>query len=374
MVLRTLKLQNFRNLSGEYTLSNGINIIVGKNGLGKTNFIESIHFLSNGKSFRTNSDLYAIKRSLIELDEIAFARVEGIIMDSLGSEQTKDVYLEKSNNGNGVKKVLKINSKKVSQANFLHVFYSIVFSPNSIDLVISSPFERRKDLDDFLCVFNDSYSKILFDYRRVVRNRNKLFEKISMQKGKKEELNFWNNELIHLAPIIIYERIKMIKRINKVIKRIGPDMFNLDLEDLDIFYDSKFAQHSSEFNDIEAKFREKVSDNIHKEIRACTTLYGPQREDFHFNLNSNDLKEMGSRGQQRLFSFLYKMAQWKILKEKIEYPPILLLDDIFSELDDKVQKNVCKFLSKIDVQIIITTTNIDGFSDKFIKRLHKIQL
>jgi len=376
MILRTLKLQNFRNLSNEYNLSNRINIIVGKNGLGKTNLLEAVSYLASGKSFRTNYDVFTIKKSLLDIDTIAFSRIEANIIDSLGNQIKKEIYIERTGNcnGNGSKKVLKIDGKRVSLMKFNNRFQSTVFSPNTIDLVINSPATRRSDLDDFISVFDDSYFDLLAKYRKVVRNRNIIFEKIFERKGKKEELIFWNKEMYKLAPRIIYLRVSMIDRINKVIKAIGPQMFNLDVDNLSIEYFSKFVKKSKKFKDITGSFEKKIKQNIEKEIRAGRTLYGPQREDFIFILNSSNLKDIGSRGQQRLFSLLYKLAQWKILKKKTGYPPILLLDDVFSELDKKVQENLCQYLEEIEVQTIITTTRLNSLNKKFLIKSRSIKL
>lgn len=375
MVLRSLKLTNFRNLGGEFALSNGVNVIIGLNGVGKTNFLEAVGLLSYGKSFRTNHELFTIKNNLSDSSNLIFNRLEGHIFDSLGGEIVREVIIEQTinTNGNGCRKALKIDGNKTPLLKFVKNFYTIIFSPNTIDLVISSPSLRRRDLDDFLSVYDERYLNEISEYRKIIRNRNKVLERFAENKANKQEIVFWNKRLIDLGAKIIFKRVEFFEEVNPLILKLAKELFNFDIDGLFVEYISKFTA-TKVLEDIQESFRLKINQNLNKEIYAGTTLYGPQREDFKFMLNGKELKEFGSRGQQRLSAFLYKIAQWKVLKDKMNIIPMLLLDDLFSELDKKVVGKICKFLSSIDGQIIITSTSKRDFDRDTLKEVNEIIL
>ncbi|MFC1780535.1 DNA replication/repair protein RecF [Patescibacteria group bacterium] len=375
MVLRSIKLTNFRNLNGEYALSKGINVIIGANGLGKTNFLESTNFLSYGKSFRTNCEANIINTSITGPSHLKFMRISGNFVDSLGSEVMHDVVLENTNNGNGngCRKTLKKNNNKTPLSKFLRDFHTIIFSPNTIDLVISSPSVRRRDIDDFLSIYDRDYFTEITEYKKVIRNRNRVLESVLKNTSNRSELSFWNKKLIDLGAIIIYKRINFVDTINPLISKLASKLFNSKVKDLEVKYISKFVQ-SKKQKDIKNSFKRKIEQNIDKEIFAGTSLYGPQREDFYFLLNSYDLKEFGSRGQQRLCSFLYKIAQYKLLKRKTGSAPMLLLDDLFSELDRDVRTKVCSFLIDVEGQTILTAVSEKEFDKEFLEKVNRVEL
>jgi len=374
MILRTLKLTNFRNLNGIFTISNGLNLIIGKNGIGKTNFIEAVSFLAYGKSFRTNQEVNVIKKSLLDVNSNVYARIEGTFIDSIGGEELRDVFLEKANANDRIRKTIKVNSKKTIINKLLRNFYIVIFSPNTIDLVIGSPFDRREDLNNFLSIYDYKYFNEINEYKKIVQNRNKVLEKLNERKGTTSELVYWNDKLSDLGSKIIYKRVTILKYINKILLSIAPDLFNLNIEDAQIIYNSKFVESDYSLKDIYSKLKSKVDMNFEKEIYARRTLYGPHREDYSFFINSKDLKEMGSRGQQRLCVFLYKIAQWKLLKRKVNTIPLLIFDDLFSELDGKVKKNLIHFFKTFNSQIIITNTSKKEFNEFIISGAKIIKL
>lgn len=375
MILRILKITNFRNLSGEYNFKKGLNLVIALNGAGKTNLLEALNFISDGKSFRTGNEISVIKHSLLDLDSMAFARLSAVLVDALGNEKVLEVYMEKVNNSNGVgyKKVLKTDGNNTTRSKFIKNFYTIIFSPNTLNLVTGSPSLRRRDLDDFLSVYDETYFEEIQEYKKVVRSRNKLLEKILENNGRREELDFWDKKIASLGAVIIYKRLKFFDKVEPMIEVFAPRVFNLQDTDLTFKYLSKFCS-SGRLSDIEKSLHSKVCDNREKEIRAGVSLYGPQREDFLFFLNDKDLREYGSRGQQRLCAFLYKITQWKVLKEKLKHFPILLLDDLFSELDEKIHKKIQHFLQTLDTQLVLTSLGHNEMEDEFVKGAHLVSL
>ncbi len=351
MLLKNLELQNFRNLSGVFDFEDGMNIIIGPNGAGKTNLLESIFYLATGSSFRTSND-YAIVE-----DDNTIARISADFEVKGDNDQNLEVIFEKkSANSNSVKKTLKINQNATIRSKFVGNFYCIVFSPVTVDLVTSTPSTRRNDLDDFLCMVSPEFVEIIDNYKKVIRSRNKLLEQIREKKASIGELAYWSDSMIENGAKVIYQRANAVEKINDSMSEGIADLFNSGINKFDVFYVSKFINNSIDLTDISEDYRSKVADNLEKEIRAGYSLYGPHREDFEFRLNDKDASEYGSRGQQRLCAFLYKIAQWKLLSKRIGYDPALLLDDLFSELDEKVSARVQKFLDKSGGQIFLTST------------------
>ncbi len=369
MILYSLKLTNFRNLSGNYSLSKGINVIIAFNGAGKTNFIEGINYLSTGKSFRTSNETYVINKFL--KDDFIYARISGQFEESLGNIVVREVVLEKVNGANGdqCKKTLIENGVKKTLGNFVGKFNSVLFNPETINLVISSPSFRRRDLDDFISTFDQSYFENLQEYKKVVRNRNKLLEKINVSNAK--EISFWNDKLIELGACIIHRRNEIIEMINPLINKLIPIIFNSYIDNLSLKYLSKFTSQNK-LEAIKNELSKKIKNNFQKEVSAGVTLYGPHREDFVFLTNGSDLASFGSRGQQRLASFCYKIAQKNLIESYTDKKPILLLDDIFSELDSNIRKNVCNYLSSFDGQVVLTSLSENEIDKKFFGKCRQI--
>jgi DNA replication and repair protein RecF len=367
MLLKRLKLKNFRNLDGEFELSDKVNVIVGENGIGKTNFLEAVTYLASGKSFRTNAETNVVKKDYSSrIPQMIFARIEGELIDGIGNKSTREIIFEKTEttNGNGCKKTLKIDGTRKSLSLFTESFHTVVFSPNTINLVIDSPSVRRRDLDDFLSVLDEKYLGIITEYKKVLRSRNKVLEAILQRKSQRSELKFWNDKLVDLGAKVIYKRIQLLKKINTEILKLARNVFNLEVDELKVDYVSKFSK-IEELEKIAYALENKLNTNIDKEVNAGITLYGPQRDDLRFLLNGDDLKEFGSRGQQRLNAFIYKLSQWDVLRKKDETRPLLLLDDIFSELDERVCRNVSKLITDLDVQTLLTTTHKEHVGDYF---------
>jgi len=376
MILRSITYTNFRNLHRAYSLSKRINLIVAPNGKGKTNLLEGIGFLSTGKSFRTNNERVTINDKLLsDINSLAFFRLEGKVIDSLGEEIMREVILERIVNGEAerVRKTLKLDGNRASKSSFSTQFYSVIFSPNTVDLVLGSPSIRRNDLDDFLSSINEEYENRLQTYKKIVRNRNKLFEKYATYASSKKELSFWNTQLVKLGAEIIYARMKFLQDINPVISESGKMLFTLKSPKVTLEYITKFSSDGS-LSGIQKSLEKKIHQNISKEMAAGITLYGPHRDDFRFMINGKDGKEFASRGQQRLCALIYKISQWYVIKKETNRPPVLLLDDIFSELDREVASNVQFFISKLESQVILTALGEEPLNKTFLKNSQKVMI
>ena len=362
MILRQLKIANFRNYKSlDITLSPRINLIYGNNAQGKTNILESIYVLGITKSHR----------SFIDEDLIMNGETESKVLGNI----------EK----NGITSLFEINLKQKSKkykidndvirktSDYLSNMNIIIFYPEDLEIIKGSPGIRRKFLDFELSQLYNNYYRVLSDYNKLLKIRNDYLKKL--QKNEKPDMNYFSiitEYLIDKAVFIYRARNKFINKINDYASKIYLEIMNLEGFHLKYKPNLDFK----EFNEVEIKeqLKEKFQQEIMSEIKVGSTLYGPHRDDFEFYLNNSNLKSYGSQGQQRLAIISIKLAEIEIFKNYSKTSPILLLDDVFSELDDEKKNNLLKYIND-DIQTIITTTDLENIDDKIIKsaKIFKIE-
>ena len=362
MILKKLELRNFRNY--EYLVTRfykGINIIYGDNAQGKTNLLESIYVLGITKSHRSFIDNNLIK------DGQNLATISGII--NKGSlDINLSVYVDNK------KKSLKIdndNIKKVSD--YISNMNIIIFYPDDLELLKGSPQNRRKYINLELSQLYSNYYILLNEYNKLLKIRNEYLKKLNAKQYV--DLNYLEiitNYLIDKSIMIMKMRIKYVEKINLFVEEIFNDI--MGLSGFRINYVPSL--NISNINDKEIKeelinfYKEKLS----YDIKMSSTTFGPHKDDFEFLLNNKNLKYFGSQGQQRIAVLCLKLSEIEIFKKYKETTPILLLDDVFSELSDDKKNNLLKYISK-DIQTIITTTELSNLDSKLIKKskLFKIE-
>ncbi len=354
MILTKINLINFRNYSKcNIKLNDKVNIFIGNNAQGKTNILESIYVLALTKSYRTNydeflkrkgSDSYKIKGSL----KIGKYSKE-ISISVLNND--KKVFI----NGTNVKKI----SDYVSTLNV------ILFSPEDIETIKGAPSLRRDLLNIEISQLYQQYIKNYNEYNKILKMRND-YLKLMYTNGISDYryLDVLTDNLIERAAYIYKERIEFIRKINKNISLIYK---NLTVNDnLTITYESNIDIIDKSMEEIKKLLKNKYSTNYNKEIVAGMTLYGPHRDDYHFLINGNDIKIYGSQGQQKMAMIAFKLAEISIFEEITGTKPILLLDDIFSELDKKKKNRIINYI-KDNIQVIITANDTVGISNKLLK-------
>jgi len=360
MILESLSLTNFRNYpSAAFTFSPTTTLVVGPNAAGKTNLLEAIYFLATGKSFRATYD-----REVIRGGE-GFARIKGVkgikgVKEENGGE-LEITILANENGENTSSKRLKVNGVKKRLSDFTGNLRAVYFGPEEIELVTGSPSRRRRFMDAVLCQVDREYARALLEYEKVLRQRNRLLlilqEKgINGIKGVNEQLDFWDERLGILGPVLSKKRWEMFADFNKWLQGFG--LFLL-------------FQPRSWSNKKESRERE---------IAAGMTLWGPHRENFVFeskkqkakSKNGQDLSRFGSRGEQRLAVLYLKLAELEFIAERTGERPILLLDDIFSELDENNCRQVLSLLNR--QQTIITSTDADALNSNLKTQISKIQI
>ena len=351
MLIKSLELVNFRNYDNLFiNFSPKLNIIYGNNAQGKTNILEGIYTLCLTKSHRLYVDNNLIKNGM------EFTRLNGIFENNVLDKNLKLLInekgktLEKNNN-----KIKKIN-EYVSESNI------IIFYPEDLNLIKGSPLERRRYLNIQLSQLYSDYMVNLNDYNKLLKMRNDLLKKL--KSNYIVDLNYFSiitNYLIDRAINIFNLRKKYFEEINKYSSKIyeqisGYKNFKLIYKpniDLDI---ENMKEYLLEI------FKKKYND----EIKFGTTLIGPHKDDYSFELDNTNLKELGSQGQQRMAILTLKLSEIEIFKNLKNEKPILLLDDVFSELDD-IKKNLLLKYIDDDMQVIITTTDLNNIDKKILE-------
>ncbi len=338
MFLKFLFLQNFRNKSqAEFSFSKKTNLIVGHNAVGKTNLLEAIFLLSVGKSFRAEKDDQMVRfgesvarvAGDVQLGDPSFAKA------TAGEEDTRlEVVINSS--GQGMHKKYSVNGVSRRRNVFAGVLSTVIFLPTDLDIVIGQPLQRRRFLGDVLEQVDDDYALAMLTYTKALRQRNALLERVR-ETGVRNEKYFayWDSLLITNGQIVSKKREEFISFINKREK---------GLYEFGVVYDkSEISSARLE------KYRQA-------EVGAGVTLVGPHRDDVLIqNKKELAVKNFASRGQQRLVVLELKLSQIAYIEERTGGRPLLLLDDIFSELDEEHVGHVLKLLP--DYQCVITTTN-----------------
>lgn len=341
MFIEKLKLKNYRNYKEEiFNFSEGLNVIVGKNAQGKTNVLEAIFFSVIGKSFKTNKE-----KELIKWEE-NYSQIEGFF-----KRKYRDVKIEVNFDRN-FKKNIKIDGLSIKRTGELlgHV-NAVFFSPDELKLIKESPEERRKFLNIAISQINKRYFYLLGRYEKVLANRNKLLKTSKDIKTLKETIDIWDRSLADISEKIAKEREEFVKALSPLAK-LAHSYISSGKENLEIKYNTFEVE-----GDYKTNLIKTLQKNLNKDYKLGYTTVGVHRDDLDIYLNGVEVKNFGSQGQQRTVSLSLKLAELEIIKERTGEYPILLLDDVLSELDSERRKKLIKFTSK--TQTILTCTEFD---------------
>ena len=354
MIISQISLKNYRNYeSVKLKFNKGINIIIGDNAQGKTNILESIYFLSVTKSYRTSDDFMLVKQG--KDNSVISAKIkDGNLPKKL------DVVINKKN------KNLFFNKtpiKKVSD--FIGILNVVMMAPEDINIIKGSPSERRSLFNIELSKLSKEYILKYNEYNKLLKMRNDYLKLLMTNSiADPRYLEIINEKIIDRAVYIYIERKKIIDDINRYLSAIYKDIAGI--EDLNILYVPNFE--IADYN--EEKIRKTLKYQYYKynkkEIMLGITLFGPHRDDFEFKIGKNNIKIFGSQGQQKLAMISLKIAVLQVFKDRTGKVPLLLLDDIFSELDRKKKNRLIEYINDSE-QVIITTTDIKDINRKKIK-------
>ena len=351
MYIDNLQLENYRNyVKEDINFYKGINIIYGNNAQGKTNILEAIYLFATGKSHRTNKDKELIKFN----EKYANIKMNFTRRNALNSAQMILSYDQK--------KRIKINEVPINRIGELMGFFNaVMFSPEDLNLIKEGPSQRRKFLDICISQMKPKYFYDLQQYLKILEQRNKLLKIIETKNSLKDTLQIWDEKLTEYGAKIILYRTTFIKRLKNVAQLIHRDITR-GKEQLDIEYLPSvklYDKNISDVKEIKEIFKRTLENNKEKELYSGITLVGPHRDDLNFIINNLPVKNYGSQGQQRTVVLSVKMAELEFMKEELGEYPILLLDDIMSELDHERQDYIINSIK--NKQVIITCTDIENF-------------
>ena len=350
MQINNLKLQNFRNYDTQELSFSKNNIIYGKNGMGKTNLIEAIYLLALTKTFRSNNEKIVIKEGK------DITKINGTILDDI--KNNYEVIITKTG-----KKVKIDNNTYKKISDYISNIKVILFNPNDLQIIKDSPSIRRKLLNVSISQYNNRYLKLLSNYNKILKQRNSYLKTMYINSNmSKDYLDILTDKLIDLGLEIYEYRKNYIDNINSKIDDIYIKISNI--EGINIEYISNYKDLSKDM------LLKKYKETLDKDMILGMTKIGIHHDDLLFKINNNELKEFGSEGQQKNAIIAYKLSEIDIFKEKINKIPILILDDLFSELDEEKINNILNLIDN-DVQTFITTTEIDKVNKK-IKEKSKI--
>lgn len=354
MKLTKINLLNFRNCSYiNINLGDKMNIFIGNNAQGKTNILEAITILALTKSHRVG-----VNPNIIMFNKKK-AQIKGVV-------KNKKIISKLEVNITEDGKSLKINQTDIKKvADYISNLNVIVFTPDDLEIVKGSPNIRRNLLNIQLSQISKTYLNTYNEYNKLLKTRNEYLKILfSNSIADKAYLDIITDKLVEKAVIIYQKRREYVDLINMNIDKYYKDI--AEVSGLKVIYIPNVEIDNYESEDIRKRLKHKLYKNYNKELNYGMTMYGPHRDDFYFELNGNDLKFFGSQGQQKLAILAYKLAEIPIFMDICDTEPLLLLDDIFSELDIKKRNKLLKFVSEGNIQAIITTTDLKNISKKYL--------
>ena len=339
MRIDSLKLNNFRNYDTlEIALDPGTNLFYGDNAQGKTNILEAVYLAGTTKSHRMSRD-----REMIRFDQDeAHIRMNVVKRDS---EYRIDMHLKKDG-----KKGIAVNGVPIKRAGELvGICRFVFFSPEDLNIIKNGPSERRRFIDMELCQTDSSYIYDLARYNKILAQRNQLLKDIAFRPAMKDTLDIWDEQLLTYGSKIIKARRLFTASLNEIIKGVHEKLSG-GREQLSVEYEN---------NVDEDRFIDELVAARDKDLRMRTTSVGPHRDDLKFVTQDIDIRKYGSQGQQRTTALSLKLAEIELVRKMGNDTPILLLDDVLSELDSGRQKYLLESIEQ--VQTLITCTGVDDF-------------
>ena len=339
MVIKSLKLKNYRNYELlDMTFDSKTNILYGDNAQGKTNILEALYLSGTTKSHRGTKD-----RDLIQ-----FGREEShleTIVEKKGMEFQIDMHLKK-NSPKGIA-INKIPIRKASE--LFGIVHFVFFSPEDLNIIKDGPAGRRRFIDLELSQIDKVYLSNLSNYNRIINQRNSLLKELYHQDHLMDTLDIWDMQLAEYGTKVIESRKQFIRQVNQIIADIHYRLTG-GRERIELSYESSLGSLSLE---------QALKKNRERDIRMKSTSVGPHRDDLCFLSGDLDIRKFGSQGQQRTAALSLKLSEIELVKEVIKDTPILLLDDVLSELDKHRQNYLLDSIH--DIQTLITCTGLDEF-------------
>lgn len=353
MIIKSLELQDYRNYNSlNLAFDRGTNILYGDNAQGKTNILEAIYVSATTKSHKGSKDKDIVNFNKDEAHIRTFLEKDGV-------NTRVDMHLRKNKS-----KGIAIDGQKIKKAaDLLGICNVVFFSPEDLGIIKDGPVERRRFVDMELCQLDGFYLYNLNHYNRIVNQRNKLLKDMTFNPDLKDTLNIWDSQLISFGSKIIERRKLFVNQLNEIIYGIHKRLSG-DKEEILVQYEPDVSIDS---------FETRLKCSQEKDIRLKQTTVGPHRDDFSFIVKDVDIRRFGSQGQQRTAALSLKLSEIELVKRITKDTPVLLLDDVLSELDSSRQNYLLNSIG--DIQTIITCTGLEEFiNNRFeIDRVYRVE-
>lgn len=383
MYISQLSLTNYRNYSRlTLDLPPGPSLFCGNNANGKTNLLEAIYFLSTTRSVHTRSDQQLINWLTLRQDPLPFTRVEAVVQTARDHFQIAITIVFE---GNNIRKDIRLNGAKKRAMDIIGKLNTVMFLPEDIELITGSPGVRRRYLDNALCQINPDYCAALNRYNKVLTQRNALLKELFKRNGNPDQLFYWDEQLAHDGAGLVVDRHNLVLDLDIVArqrhrelsggrenlrlhyapsfdpyKRPKPNyQLPLIMEDL-----APYSMAAPPVAEVRETFMAYLIEARPEEINRGVTLVGPHRDDLHFLVDGIDMTLYGSRGQQRTAALSTKLAEVTLMQQSTGETPVLLLDDVMSELDAERRQHVIKVVEQAG-QALLTTTDWEDYSLDF---------
>lgn len=383
MIVSSLHLENFRNYKElDLNFSPGVNVLFGNNGQGKTNVIESIYMCACARSHRTgkdqeliyhNEDQYKIDlkyfSSFKDSENSDFEEHIGIHYKQLNTVANDHIRFKRD--------FFKDNIQITKVSEFVGQFHAVMFAPEDLQIIKSGPSERRRFLDLLISQVKPSYFKNLQDYGHILKQRNALLKKYREQDTKLDvlqeaEIEIWDEAFANKAAKIIQDRFITLDKLNYFAGNFHKDISG-GLEEIKLKYDTiSSLYYEMDIEEMVANIYKRLQQNRDFDVIRGYTSLGPHRDDFDILFNSISLKTFGSQGQQRTAVLAMKMAELEIIRHDSKEAPILLLDDVMSELDANRRKQLVNSLQHI--QIFVTCTDPEQLDQDWLENLNSNEI
>lgn len=360
MKVQTLQLVNYRNYSQlTLELAPEINVFLGRNAQGKTNIVEAVYYAALGRSHRTNveSELIGWQQPAgsIRLDFTRLA-VENCLEFQFSREKRRRILY---------------NGHSIRTKELVGVLNAVLFSPEDIFLIKGAPAGRRRFLDIEISQASPSYYHELVQYTHIVTQRNTLLKRIRDHKAKSAMLEIWDSQLAESAARIVIKRLEAVKKLN-MLANLMQRRISRNEENLSIAYEIHHAEQNHMTDDLVSWYNKKLRESAELDILRGSTSVGPHRDDLILEVNGINLRSFGSQGQQRTGVLALKLAELEFLRSETGEYPILLLDDVMSELDCVRREQLLSFMQREKIQTLITATDAAYFPSEQIGRYYQV--
>lgn len=400
MYLSRLHLEHFRNYRElDLCFSAPVTLVQGRNGQGKTNLLEAVYYLATSKSRQARTEREAVDRAAAE-EPIPYARIRGEV-ERREASTTLEILFTLRGDGLNYTKQIRVNGAPRRSMDLIGHLRAVLFLPEDLTLVSGSPSERRRYIDVALCQIDRGYCQTLSRYQKVVTQRNSLLKQLQEREqadshSAAAQLSFWDDQLVGLGTQVLARRHTYLRELGPIARRVQAELSQqqelLELLYLPSFNTGLYSEHDyqrlREGEEVETdgiagievgaetigqRFRERLEIRRGVELKAGSSLYGPHRDELVFLVNGWNLRTYGSRGQQRTGALALKLAELQAMAEATGEKPILLLDDVMSELDAQRRAALLEALADVR-QGIVTTTNWGQFSGDFQQKAQLLQI